>query len=309
VVSRHPDRSAAFADLGMALLEGGRINEAVGAFSSARALDPMSAQAHCGLGLAYQGLERWHEATDAFAETERLAPESEVGPFNLGLTLAKLGDWKGMRHALLRAASIEPDDREIRAALERLFMTPEKGEADAGTEEPTLSASMSGSLKTFHLLDLLEFLRIQAKTGTLIISSRSGVGTIALLRGGVVLVSAPGTKPLREELGERRLVNRAALDAHWMASQSEQPGSDDDLGEALCRAGLLVPEQLHQLFLDRAIAGVEELYEWKEGTFSFHPGDENQSRQSTSPFVFDLQRLVLEMLRRADERGAGSRQV
>lgn len=307
VVSRRSDSSAAFADLGMALLEGGRINEAVGAFSSARALDPMSAQAHYGLGLAYQGLERWHEAIDAFAATERLAPDSAVGAFSLGLTLGKLGDFLGRRRALLRAASIEPDDREIRAALEALFLTSEQGELDAGEGEPTRSASMSGSLRTFQLLDLLEFLRIQGKTGTLMISSRSGVGMIGLVRGAVVSVSAPGTKPLGEELVERGLVRPAALVAHGTTPQSGLPGTDDDLGAALCGAGLITPEQLRELFLDRSIAGVEELHGWKEGTFSFHPGEEDGGRQPGAlAFSFDLQRLTLEMLRRADERLVGS---
>jgi tetratricopeptide (TPR) repeat protein len=297
VVSRHPDSGAAFADLGIALLEARRINEAVGAFSSARALDPMSAQAHCGLGLAYQGLERWHEATEAFAETERLAPDSAVGPFNLGLTLAKLGDSTGMRRALLRAASIDPDDREIRATLERLLLTPE---APAG--EPTRSAAMSGSLQTLHLLDLLEIVQTQAKTGTVVISSPSGVGTIGLLRGEVISVSAPGTKSLGDDLVERGLVAGPALAAYWATTPSGHPGPDDDLGAALCSAGLVAPEQLRELFRARSISGIEELHGWKEGTFAFHPGDENEARRSPLTFAFDLQRLALEVRHRADER-------
>src|SRR5204862_1841082 len=143
-----------------------------------------------------------------------------------------------------------------------------------------------------HLFDLLEFLRIQAKTGTLVISSRSGVGTIALSRGHVVAVSAPGTKSLGDDLVERGMVSSAALAAHWGAPQPGQSGTDDDLGAAICRAGLLIPEQLHELFLDRSISGVTELHGWKEGTFSFHPGDQNEGHRTALGFVFDLQRLV-----------------
>ena len=75
-----------------------------------------------------------------------------------------------------------------------------------------------------------------------------------------------------------------------------------DLGAAICRAGLLIPEQLHELFLDRSISGVTELHGWKEGTFSFHPGDQNEGHRTALGFVFDLQRLVLEIVRRADEQ-------
>jgi len=306
VVRGRPDSSAAFADLGMALLEAGRVNDAVGAFSNARVLDPSSAQAHCGLGLAYQGLERWHEATDAFAETERLAPESAVGPYNLGLALGKLGDVKGMRHALLRAASLEPDDEEIQAALERVFLAPraqEKGEPE-GTPGPETAApaSMSGSLKTFHLLDLLEFLRIQNQTGTLLISSQLGVGTIVLSQGSLVSVAAPGGKALGDELVERGLVTRAGLEQFAKGRTSGPTGPDDELGEALCRDGLLSREQLQQVLLDRAIVEIERLNGWTDGTFCFHPSEVSGG----SPLVskFDLRRLVLEMLRGADARPA-----
>ena len=300
VVRRRPDGSAAFADLGMALLEAGRIHDAVGAFSNARALDPSSAQAHCGLGLAYQGLERWHEATDAFAETERLAPESAVGAYNLGLALGKLGDTKGMRHALLRAASLEPDDEEIQSALERVFLAraPDRAEAER-TPDPdtTRAASMSGSLRTFQLLDLLEFLRIQSQTGTLLISSQLGVGSIVLSQGSLISVATPGRKPLGDELVDRGLVARTSVD------EAQTPGpraAEDELGEALCRDGLLSREQLQQVLLDRAIDEVERLNGWSDGTFHFHPGESSGGTPIASKF--DLRRLVLEMLRRAEAR-------
>lgn len=304
VVDRHPDCSAAFADLGMALLEGGRVNDAVGAFSSARALDPSSAQAHCGLGLAYQGLERWHEATDAFAETERLAPESAVGPFNLGLALGKLGDVKGMRHALLRAASLEPDDCEIRAALERVFQAPraeEKSETAGMPALDTLSpASMSGTLTTFHLLDLLEFLRIQKQTGTLLISSRHGVGTIVMSQGGLVSVAAPGCGSLADDLLQRGVVTRAALEDLGKRRPVGALVTDEALVESICQEGLLARELAHQILLDRAIGALEQLNGWSEGTFGFHPGE--AARLPTLASRFDLRRLVLDLLGRVEMR-------
>jgi tetratricopeptide (TPR) repeat protein len=304
IVHSRPDSSAAFADLGMALLEAGRINEAVGAFSSARSLDPSSAQAHCGLGLAYQGLERWHEATDAFAETERLAPESAVGPYNLGLALGKLGDTKGMRHALLRAASLEPDDDEIHAALERVFLAPrapERAEAERTPDPETArAASMSGSLKTFQLLDLLEFLRIQSQTGTLFISSPLGVGSIVLSQGSLMSVATSGRKPLADELVDRGLVARASVEEATKAGPPGPSAADDELGEALCRDGLLSREQLQQVLLDRAIDDVERLNGWTDGTFHFHPSESPGGVPIASKF--DLRRLVLEMQRRAEAR-------
>jgi hypothetical protein len=158
---------------------------------------------------------------------------------------------------------------------------------------------MSGSLKTFHLLDLLEFLRLQNQTGTLLISSQLGVGTIVLSQGSLVSVAAPGSGALGDELVERGLVTRAGLDGIARARTDRPTAPEDELGEALCRDGLVSREQLQQVLLDRAIAEIERLNGWTDGTFCFHPSEVPAGRPLVSKF--DLRRLVLEML-----RGAGA---
>ena len=53
----------------------------------------------------------------------------------------------------------------------------------------------------------------------------------------------------------------------------------------------MAAEQLRQLFRDRTLSGVQELHGWKEGTFAFHPGDENEARRSPLAFAFDPERF------------------
>ena len=108
-----------------------------------------------------------------------LAPDQAVGPFNLGLALRALGEHEEARRALLRAAALAPDDGEIAEALASLLAQPaERAEAAAPF------ARFSGDLGSFGLPEVLEFMRVQQKTGALVISSRQGAGIVRLVQGG-----------------------------------------------------------------------------------------------------------------------------
>ena len=87
VAARAPELGSAHANLGMALLAAGHLEEAANASLRALELEPTSGQAYCGLGLAYQRLERLSEAAQAFTATEQLMPENPIGPLNLAVVL------------------------------------------------------------------------------------------------------------------------------------------------------------------------------------------------------------------------------
>src|SRR5205085_3957420 len=111
--------------------------------------------------------------------------------------LAALNDGDGAREAFLRAAALEPDDPEIRAVLRSL--PSESGSSDV----PALASSgrFLGDLKSFPLTELLEFLRLQKKTGLLDLwSPRRGTGAIHLVRGQITSATAPGVERFDEAL-------------------------------------------------------------------------------------------------------------
>src|SRR5262249_49928521 len=161
-------------------------------------LDARSAQAYCGLGLAYQRLARWAEAAEAFRATEQLAPENAAGPLNLALALDQLGERDGARLALLRAAALAPEEEGHRRALEQFLARPATASqpGTGGLRAAEFDASITGDLKSFQLFDVLEFLRLQNKTGALVVSSRQGAGIVRLTQGAVTSASAPGVKRL-----------------------------------------------------------------------------------------------------------------
>jgi len=292
VARRCPDVDSVHADLAMALFSAGRVNEAVEGFQNALALNPQSAQAHCGLGLAYQSLGQWSDAARAFDATSRLAPDKAIGPFNLGLALRALGQPEEARQALLRAAALEPDDPEIRETLASL--PAERARAP----EPASAAPFSGNLATLALAEVLEFLRQQNKTGSLVLSSRHGAGIIRLVQGRVTSASAPGAKRLGESLVEQRVIDRSELEAALAKQRADEGDSAETLGSLVLRRRPQDRDRLTRAVQAQILWAMEQMFAWREGAFSLHPGADNH----LPPISFDLQTLMMELMRRNDER-------
>jgi Flp pilus assembly protein TadD len=291
VAKRRPGVASVQADLAMALFSAGQLEESIWGFSEALRLDPRSAQAQCGLGLAYQRLERWQEAAEAFRLTELLAPEQAVGPFNLGLVLRALGEHDEAQLALLRAAALAPDDAEIHDALTSLVAQPASAEAAAP------SAHFSGDLGSFGLPEILEFMRVQQKTGSLVLSSRQGAGVVRLVQGRLTSVSAPGVQRLGETLVSRGIINRADLEAALAIQRADLRQTSEALGSVLLRKRPGDRERLNQAVLQQIFDGLAEMLGWREGAFSFHPG----TTAELPSISFDTQSVVMELFGMTDD--------
>jgi tetratricopeptide (TPR) repeat protein len=302
VARRSPDASAIRADLGMALLASGDLDGGIAAFSAALAIDPRSAQAYCGLGLAYRQLERYQEAADAFRASEQLAPEQATASFNLGLVLAVAGDEHGARKAMLRAAALDPDDAEIQQALQSILAPPAaelSGPSRAADKKTEFSASISGDLTSFTLPDVLEFLRLQSKTGSLMVASRQGAGIVRLIRGQVTSASAPGVQRLGEALVERGIITPEGLKAALARQKGAGGDSSENLGTVLFKDGPPgARAELRGVVFQQVLDALAEMLNWNEGAFSFHP----EPDKDLPAISFDVQNVMLELMRLTDER-------
>jgi tetratricopeptide (TPR) repeat protein len=298
VVGYAPELASAHANLGMALLAAGHQEQSVEASLRALELDPGSGQAYCGLGLAYQQLERLSEAAHAFTATEQLMPGNPVGPLNLAVVLDALGEREEARLALLRAAALAPEDREIHDALDR-FLEAEAAQGVTVPEAAPLDASIRGELKSFQLFDVLEFLRIQSKTGSLVLSSRQGAGIVRLQDGTLTSASAPGTPRLGDALLEGGLLTRAQLHAALGKQRVLPVDTAESLGSILLHDKLIDRAQLSKLIFEQALTALEEMTSWTDGAFSFHPAE---GGAEAPPVSFSVQQTVLELMRRRDEQ-------
>jgi len=298
---RRPSDAGALAHLGVALLAARRDEEALATLTHALELDPESARAHCGLGLAYYEQQRWREAAAEFRATERLAPGSAVGPFNLGLALERLGEHDDARRALVRAAALEPHDEEIQAALEPLLVRPSIAPSAESTR--VSAAAIRGELSSFDLLDVLEFLRVQEKTGCLVVSAPPGVAMLRLEQGMLIGGSAPRLKRLGEVLVRRGLITREQLERlhareNQLAAFSQGRLEPDatSLAAVLLRERMIDEGRLSDVLFRMTLHIISQIKQWREGVFAFHP-----SPGTSFPLRFNVQRIVLELSRIEDE--------
>ena len=115
-----PDNVVARGNLGMALVQRGRLDEAVSHFEHAIRVDPRSHTDHLNLGNTLALLGRFAEARHHLEEATRLDPADPRAQFNLGLVLLGLGDPDGARQRFARTLELAPGHERARAGLARL---------------------------------------------------------------------------------------------------------------------------------------------------------------------------------------------
>ena len=226
-----------YANLGMALIQGDRVSDAIRCFERALRSDETSLQANFGLGLALRVSGRTLEAIERLQRVTELAPSWEVAYLEFGIALKVGGQLRLAKSALLRAAILAPEDRGIQAELQTVL---QHDLTSVFSDSAGEGSSITGTLTSFPLEDVLEFLRFQRLTGTLVLTSRSqGEGEVRLHQGRLVSARSPH--------GRRDVP---------VSAQSE----------------------VEKLFA-QARSALEELQGWRRGQFSFHRIDSERERE------------------------------
>jgi tetratricopeptide (TPR) repeat protein len=116
-VEKAPRSPVARNNLGMALLLQGRIDEALGHFREALALDPGRALSHYNIGftLSHQGKPR--EAIGYLRESLRLHPPDADAHFTLGVSLAAVGERAEAARHFQESVALRPHDAEAHREL------------------------------------------------------------------------------------------------------------------------------------------------------------------------------------------------
>ncbi|MEM0961344.1 MAG: tetratricopeptide repeat protein [Bacteroidota bacterium] len=114
---RHPN---AWNDLGFAQLRLGNLPGALSALRRAVALDPRLGPARVNLGAALLASGDVSAARAQFEAALRINPDDPAALGNLGLVLAQLGQTQAARERLQRVLDLDPTDARARAALDAL---------------------------------------------------------------------------------------------------------------------------------------------------------------------------------------------
>ena len=120
----------AHSNLGLALADQGRHEEAVSHFVEAVRIKPEFVEAHNNLGVVLAGQGKHEEAVSHFVEAVRISPYNVEVRYNLGLALAGLGRFKKAITQLSEAVAISPHDSEAHKNLSQAYwLVGDKGSA------------------------------------------------------------------------------------------------------------------------------------------------------------------------------------
>lgn len=170
--------------------------------------------------------------------------------------------------------------------------------------------AISGNLEDVSVADVMQFIHLGRRTGSLMLRRDDERGVIGFHGGKLVSAGSPGTPRLGELLREAGLVSREELDEAIRVQEGEdEPRS---LGQILLSMEALDSEGLRRVVGQQIEETVSELVGWERGTFEFVV-DDLRPVDDIALYPGDLlpdadintQMVLLEAARIFDERNRG----
>ncbi len=127
--------------------------------------------------------------------------------------------------------------------------------------------AISGSLKDVSVADVMQFIHLGRRTGTLLLSRGRERAMIGFHSGRLVSAQAPQTPKLGDLLVSSGMVGRGVLD-HAIQVQEEEP-ERRSLGQILISSGAIAAEDLRNVIGEQIEQAVAEVMVWDSGTFEF----------------------------------------
>jgi hypothetical protein len=156
--------------------------------------------------------------------------------------------------------------------------------------------SVSGNLKTMLPGDLLQWLSLGQKTGTLCVRNK-GTEKKIFFRNGRVISSASNDP--REYLGQFLMSHGYITEPELMKAMEVQAQSRILLGKILVMIDVITEEDLQRLMRLKAEEEIYDIFLWNEGDFQF--ADDDLPQMEMIPLQVDVTGLIMEGTRRVDE--------
>jgi Domain of unknown function (DUF4388) len=155
---------------------------------------------------------------------------------------------------------------------------------------------INGNLKTMQLSELLQWLSLGQKTGTLVMESRGVVKRI-YFQGGRIASSSSSDH--REYLGHFLVSHGYITEEELKMAMEVQEESNILLGKILVMINAISETDLLRLMRKKAEESIYDCFLWEEGSFEFTDGDLAELKMV--PLSLDVTGIVMEGLRRYDE--------
>jgi tetratricopeptide (TPR) repeat protein len=179
---------------------------------------------------------------------------------------------------------------------------PQLGEGPSmGGDKVEAKAVFTGELQLFAVPDLLDFLNNSRRTGTLVITSESGIGAVHMAQGLITGAASPNSANLGDLLMEKSAITEDQLQTAVDRQRSDSP--DRLLGSILVEMDLVERAMLQQTLTEQVKGALREMVQWIQGRFAFEPDKrrEEEPDDSDVEIQLDTRGLLLDVLREHDE--------
>lgn len=156
--------------------------------------------------------------------------------------------------------------------------------------------AVTGNLKTMLPGDLLQWLSLGQKTGTLVVRSGAVEKKIFFQRGRVI--SSASNNP-REYLGQFLVSHGFLTEAELAKGMEVQLQSGILLGKILVMIDAISEGDLLRLMRQKAEEEIYDIFLWEEGEFHFV--DDELPKMEMVPLKVDVTGIIMEGMRRFDE--------
>jgi hypothetical protein len=157
--------------------------------------------------------------------------------------------------------------------------------------------SIAGNLKTMELSELLQWLSMSKKTGTLVVDNSRVQKQIFFENGRVI--SSASTDP-REHLGSFLVSHGFITEMELAQAMKMQQSNKMLLGKILTTVGAISEDDLHHMLRMKSEEGIFDVFTWPEGEFRFLDG-KLPPNYNMVPISLDVAAIVMEGLQRLDE--------
>jgi hypothetical protein len=155
---------------------------------------------------------------------------------------------------------------------------------------------ITGNLKTMQLGELLQWLSLGSKTGTLLIDGRGVEKRIYFQDGRIASTSSSDQ---REYLGHFLVSHGYITEEELKMAMEVQEESQILLGKILVMINAIAEPDLLRLMKKKAEESIYSIFLWTEGDFEFVDGDSQD--QKMVPLSLDVTGIIMEGMRRYDE--------
>jgi hypothetical protein len=155
---------------------------------------------------------------------------------------------------------------------------------------------ITGNLKTMQLSELLQWLSIGQKTGTLLIDGH-GVEKRVYFQNG--RINSSSSSDQREYLGHFLVSHGYITEEELKMAMEVQEESNILLGRILVMINAISETDLLRLMHKKAEESIYDIFLWEEGNFEFADGELPELKMV--PLSLDVTGIIMEGLRRYDE--------